>query len=553
MMRKLFFMVSLLLGSVVMVGAQNTVGLLTYDPSQTFDGYNLLYPHNQPNVYLLDNCGEIVHVWTDSVDFRPGNTAYLLEDGRLVKTKRPASIAGDAIWAGGGGATVEIRDWDNNLEWSFTLNDEKNRLHHDIEPMPNGNILMIVWEAKTAEEAIQAGRDSALLDNDVLWPDYIIEVDPETDELVWEWYAWDHLIQDYDENQENFGLVADHPERIDINFDDNGAADWMHSNAIDFSLELNQILLSVPFFNEIWIIDHSTTTEQAAGSTGGFGGRGGDLLYRWGNPQSYRAGTEEDQQLFNNHDAHWIEDFLPPSHPHFRKVAVFNNQAGPDFSTVNVIATPWDMYTFSYPLYGETWDPLTFDVTLTHPTPTELYSTGLSSLQLLPNGNTLICSGRFGYSFELTPNNEIVWEYKTPLIGGQPATQGDSLQINNNLTFRLKRYPADYPAFDGRTLDGQGWIELEPNETFCDQLLPVSDLMERYDLKIYPNPATDRLVIEWEGGLYADMEIFDLLGRRMTHFRATGGRRYLDISDWESGIYFIEIGGVEARKIVVSR
>ena len=118
----------------LLLQAQNTVGLLSYHPSKTTDGYNLIYPHNQPNVYLLDNCGQIVHVWTDAAGSRPGNTAYLMPDGRLIKTKRPAAVAGNPIWTGGGGATVEIRDWDNNLEWSYTLNDSLHRLHHDICP-----------------------------------------------------------------------------------------------------------------------------------------------------------------------------------------------------------------------------------------------------------------------------------------------------------------------------------------------------------------------------------------------------------------------------------
>ena len=252
----------------ILLLSQNTVGLISYDPPLTYDGYNLIYPHNQPNVYLLDNCGEIVKVWEDDPGFRPGNTAYLLPDGRVVKTKRPASVVGNPIWAGGGGGTVEIRDWNNNLEWSFTLNDSLARLHHDIEPMPNGNILMIVWEVKTAEEAIQAGRDPATIDNQELWPDYIIEVNPGTDEIVWEWHAWDHLIQDFDNTKDNFGVVADHPELININFDNNGVADWLHANAIDYHPDIDQILLCVPFFNEIWIIDHSTSTTQAAGKTG---------------------------------------------------------------------------------------------------------------------------------------------------------------------------------------------------------------------------------------------------------------------------------------------
>ena len=535
------------------IHAQNTVGLISYDPPLSFDGYNLIYPHNQPNVYLLDNCGEIVNVWEDNADQRPGNSAYLLTDGRIVKTKRPASVVSNPIWAGGGGGGVEIRDWDNNLEWSFTLNDSLARLHHDIEPMPNGNILMIAWEVKTAAEAIEAGRDPATMDNQELWPDYIIEINPTTDEIVWQWHAWDHLIQDFDDTKDNFGVVADHPELININFDNNGVADWLHANAIDYHPDLDQILLSVPFFNEIWIIDHSTTTGQAAGRVGGLGNRGGDLLYRWGNPQAYDRGTPEEQQLFNNHDAHWILDFVPFSHPHYGQIGVFNNQAGPDFSTVNVITPIWDMYSWTYPIRDDAWEPQNFDVNITHPEPAALYSTGLSSVQWLPNGNTLICSGRQGYTVELTPENNIAWEYKTPLRSGQPVAQGDTLQTNDNLTFRMDRYPSDYGAFTGRDLTAKGWIEQNPDSALCSLILPVSDIMPQYYLKVYPNPANSEVTIQWKGGVYANIEIFDLQGRRKQAFRATGGRKYLDVSAWEQGIYYIRIGGIEIRKFVVNR
>ena len=281
-MKHLFTLFTLFL--VVNLFAQDsphTVGLLSYNPSKAYDGYNLMYPHNQPNVYLLDNCGEVVHVWEDEAQWRPGNTAYLLDNGNLVKTKRPAAVVNDPIWAGGGGAIVEIRSWDNDLLWSFELNDEQHRLHHDIALTDDGTILMIVWELKTQEEAIQAGRDPALIAEGELWPDYVIEVDPATDEIVWEWHTWDHLIQDFDPTRDNYGVVADNPWRVDVNWDtSDGAADWMHTNAIDYNADNDQVILSVPTFNEVWIIDKTTTTEQAAGSFGGFGGRGGDLLYR---------------------------------------------------------------------------------------------------------------------------------------------------------------------------------------------------------------------------------------------------------------------------------
>jgi hypothetical protein len=555
MKKHVLFLFCLIAGYALPLSAQQTVGLLSYNPSKAYDGYNLIYPHNQPNVYLLDNCGEIVHVWEDELSFRPGNTAYILPDGRLVKTKRPAAIAGDPIWAGGGGATVEIRDWDNNLEWSFTRNDENERLHHDIAITNTGNILMIVWEKITEEDAIQAGRKPGLITEGELWPDKIIEVNPTTNEIVWEWRAWDHLIQDFDDTKDNFGVVGDHPGRIDVNWDtSNGEADWMHSNALDFDPINDHVIISVPTFHEVWIIDHSTTTEQAAGSTGGNSGKGGELLYRWGNPATYRAGTEDDQKLFYQHDIHWIDDFVDLFDPFYRKLAVFNNRVGDDFSTVNIFSPAFDMYEGSFAFVDGKYTPTDFDITLRHPTPTELYSTGLSSVQYLPNGNFLICSGRFGYSFELTTDDEIVWEYKTPLIGGAPATQGDILSINNNLTFRIKRYPTDYSAFTGRDLSPQGWIELEPDEDFCDQIVPVAELTKNYKLHLTPNPAQDMVAVEWEGGIYVDIEVYDMMGRmKVGPMRLTGGRRYLDTSNWEAGMYVVRINQSEVTKLLITR
>lgn len=555
MIKNLLFTCALFMLAAVSLQAQNTVGLLSYIPWKTYDGYNMIYPHNQPNVYLLNNCGEIVHVWEDDADYRPGNTAYLMPNGNLIKTKRGAAVASDPIWAGGGGDIVEIRDWDNNLLWSFSLNTEFERLHHDIAITDEGNILMIVWEKKTDAEAIQAGRDPNNLPDGELWPDKIIEVDPSTDEIVWEWRVWDHLIQDFDPTKDNYGVVEDHPELIDVNYDtSDGDADWLHSNALDFHADNDQVIMSVPTFSEVWVIDHSTSTQEAAGSTGGLGGVGGDLMYRFGNPAAYRKGTADDQLLFYQHDIHWIDDFIEPVDPNFNKLAVFNNRAGEDFSTANVFTAPFDMYDWTYFQDNGLWGPTEFDVTLTHPNPQMMYSTGLSSIQYLPNGNYLLSSGRFGYSFELTPENEIVWEYVTPLNGGQPATQGDTLEMNNNLTFRMNRFPADYAAFDGKDLSSKGYIEQNPNTTFCAQILPVAEQMKDYQLKVYPNPADQMITIEWEGGLYVDVAVYDLVGRQIVApMSLSGGRKYLDTSDWEAGVYFVRINQAETVKVVIGR
>lgn len=536
------------------IDAQNTVGLLSYDPSSSYDGYNLLYPHNQSTVYLIDNCGEIIHTWTDEPNFRPGNMAYLLEDGRLLKGKRDATVTDDRIWNGGGGEIIELRSWDNELLWQFELNDSLRRLHHDYAITEQGNILMIAWELKTKEEAIEAGRDPDNLPEDELWTDYIFEIDPETDSIVWEWHVWDHLIQDFDSTKNNFGVVSDHPELVDINWDtSDGDPDWMHANALDYNPETQQILLCVPTFHEFWIIDRTTTTDEAASSNGGFSDIGGDLMYRWGNPATYKKGDSSDQKLFYPHDIHWIDEHIDFTFPNYNNIAIFNNRVGFNYSTANILAPAWNMYGWDYLKEEGVFEPSELTQTFTHPDTTQLYSDGLSSVQILPNGNTLICSGRFGYSFELTPNNSIVWEYKTPIKMGQPASQGDSLVINNNLTFRLKRYPNEFPAFDGRDLSSKGFIELNPDTVFCSNVkTDVSEIEIPSAMRVFPNPTNDRITVEWDDMMKVNLEIYDQLGHRLAAYpESTGGRKYLMTHDWPPGIYFATINRAFTTKFIV--
>ena len=113
----------------------------------------------------------------------------------------------------------------------------------------------------------------------------------------------------------------------------------MHVNAVAYNADLDQIALSSPTFSEIWIIDHSTTTEEAAGHTGGNCGMGGDILYRWGNPYVYDRGGPGDQYFFVPHGVNWIDPGLPGED----NILVFNNGDRPgsnDYSTVDELVAP---------------------------------------------------------------------------------------------------------------------------------------------------------------------------------------------------------------------
>ncbi|MFT4525770.1 MAG: hypothetical protein ACI85F_001926 [Bacteroidia bacterium] len=530
--------------------SQNTVGLLSYNPIEAYEGYNLMFPHNQSNVYLLNNCGEVVKTWQDSV-YKPGNSAYLDGDGNLYKAIGRGPASNSLIHAGGGGEALEIRDWNDNVTWRWFYNDSTVRLHHDFTIMPNGNILAIAWDRKLSSEVIAAGKDTSQLNGDEMWPEHIIEIQPigsDSANIVWRWNAWDHLIQDHDSTKANFGSPSLHRELIDIN-KGNGVADWMHSNAMDYNENWDQIMISVPTFNEIWIIDHSTTTAQAASHTGGFSGQGGDLLFRWGNPANYGQGDSSDQKLFFQHDCHWVDQQLTNSDPNYDKILVFNNRFGADYSTVNIIAPVFDSYELGFISSGGTYLPETYDWSYQRPDSTVMHSTGLSTVQRLANGNTLICVGRYGYTFEINEDEEIVWEYKTPLLSGNPVSQGDSLSISANNTFRMNRYS---PMFLGdlvNQLDEPSYIELSPDTAFCENILGVNETANS-SFSIWPNPTNDIVNLTLDNLNSENLQVFNLMGELVLNETVTSGKVVFDTNSWIDGLYIIRIGEKSARLIV---
>ena len=433
-----------------------TVGLLQNDPG-SFVGYTFFSPLPSEKAYLIDNNGELVHSW----DIGPGLSSYLLEDGSVIHT---ADIIYNLkyIWGGQTGG-VQRYDWDGNLIWEYTYSDLAPgfdyHLHHDLEVLPNGNILMIAWERQTVAEAVAAGRDPDSLEGE-MHSLRLIEVEPvgpTGGNIVWEWNAFDHLTQDFDATKDNFGVVADHPELIDVNFSDanlfgEGEPDWLHTNSVEYNPELDQILVSVRHFSEIWVIDHSTTTEEAASHSGGTSGKGGDLLYRWGNPEAYGAGDAGDQQLFVQHDARWIEPGLPGA----GNILVFSNGPRPagDISSVEEIVPPVDglgNYTLTP---GEAYGPAT--PVWSYSDPGAFYSKLVSSAQRLPNGNTLINEGSSGEFFEVDPSGAIVWRYVNPVGTDGPLTQGDPRPKLGFAVFRVTRYAPDYPGLAGRDLTPGG-------------------------------------------------------------------------------------------------
>ena len=448
----------------------HTVGLLSVSQEKVQDGYTLIYPHNQGTVFLLNNCGQVVHRWEDT-SFLPGNSARLMNDGSIFITKGKSDNGNVWIKGGGGGGKIEHRDWDNQLIWEYSYNDSLKRMHHDFTVLPNGNVILIAWEVKSFADLVEAGRDTSKLNDCKLWVDHLIEIKPEGKsggEIVWEWHAWDHLIQDHDATKKNYGNVAAHPELIDLNYIHiSGFSDWLHLNCVEYNPELDQILLSSPTLSEIWIIDHSTTKAEAAGHHGGKSGRGGDLLFRWGNPSVYRQGLIADASLGYQHDAHWMDIELKKTDPDCGAILIFSNHNAPGQSVVVKIRPDYDSVAHAFRMQDGKYLPEKADWIYEPSYPVILYSETSSSAQRLPNGNTFVCTGRSGYIFEVSPDGEIVWEYIVPLDNGSHVPQGYQIPPSGNITFRAKKYSGSFPGFAGRDLQPIGYIEDSPDTAFC--------------------------------------------------------------------------------------
>ena len=374
------------------------------------EGYVFISDVNT-NSYLFNKCGEQVRTW-DHENFA-GLVGVFTHDNKVLRTGKVPSCC---IQASDGGL-IELVSLDGEVEWSYNFATDSATQHHDLFYMENGNILFLGWEVLEDESLVALGKENVESD---LWGEYVWEVKPlgrDSFELVWEWHLSDHTVQDVNADAANFGVIADNPRKVDINYFGPHAwseRDWWHANAIGYNPERDEIVINCRANGEMWIIDHSTTTDEASASSGGNGGVGGDLLFRWGNPVAYGQGTIDDLALFGSHGTDWIASGLPDE----GKILFFNNgvsrpNVSSTRSTVEMIEPMLDSegkYVMSDSvfmiqnhevIYGDT-DQEVFD------------SAFMSNAQQLPGGGFLINASYLGSGnvFEIDADRTRVWEIR---------------------------------------------------------------------------------------------------------------------------------------------
>ena len=489
--------------------------------AQDFDGFALYNKQNVNTAYLIDENGDIAHTWSCNVGC---NYAVLLkENGNIV---RGGKYSGNQLTGAAIGGLVQEIDPSGNIVWEFVYSNSEHCSHHDIT-LVGDNVLLTAWEVKSASEVSAAGY-STTSDK---WPTHFVEVaqNGTGGEIVWEWHIWDHLIQDVDPGAPNYGNIADNPQLIDINIIQSGGGpggpgggggDWFHVNGVDYNADLDQIAFSSRFASEIYIIDHSTTTAEAASHAGGNSGMGGDILYRWGNPSNYNtSGTQVIPSAV--HDVRWIED---DGRPNGGFLQIFNNSGGGGSqSTIDAIETPID------PTNGNTYSK----------TPGQAYeptsyswryecaysASGQSASNRMYNGNIFVNAsggqGGDGIMYETDPTGtNIIWQYN----GDGPA--------------KAFRYECNYP----------GIIELLNDP--CD----VSHLeaLATNKIEIFPNPSSGLFQVFGVEGK-ATISVFDAFGTLIQEIQEMS----IDISHCAEGLYFIHVvkenGEIISKRIVLNK
>lgn len=473
---------------------------------QTFNGFALY--SLQDKSYLVDKDGLVAHTWNCNVN---ENYAVLLKDnGNIVRGGKYNNnqLNGAAV----GGMVQEI-DPNGNVVWEFVYSAADYVNHHDIT-LIGDNVLLTAWEVKTANEVNALGGNA----NSDKWPTHFVEVaqDGTGGKIVWEWHIWDHLCQDVDPSKPNYvSNISDHPELIDINMIQGGggsggsSGDWFHVNGVDYNPELDQIAFSSRFASEIYIIDHSTTTTEAASHSGGNAGMGGDILYRWGNPSNY---NQSGQQVIPDavHDVRWIKN---DGRPNSGYLQIFNNKGGgsnPVQSTIDAINPPLDLNGYNYQKNpGVAYAPTTYEWRYNC-----VYSApGQSASDRMSNGNTFVNAsggqGGAGIMYEVDSLGNLVWSYNPS--GGDPK--------------KAFRYECDHP----------GIIILLNNP--CNISLDASNISND-NIVFFPNPSKGKFNISGLDKNQIQITIYDAIGVKKFEEKNIDN---FDISYLPNGIYYVKI------------
>lgn len=486
-MKQQLILAALLLTTLACVHLDaQTVGVLLKDSARMYDGYTLFAPQQATTTYLINRDGQVVHTWPGR--YRTGHTVRLLSDGSIIRAGTPS--VKDPLAAGGAGGSIDRFSWEGERTWSYLYFSDSGRQHHDLDIMPNGNVLFTAWYPVSRATALALGRIDTLLTDTTLWFERIIEVRPvgaDSGEIVWTWDARQHLIQNADPTKANYGVLSEHPELLNINTGGKEKG-WLHINAHAYNADRDEIIVSLHGIDEFIVIKKST----------------GAIVYRWGNPMNYGRGTIADQKLFGQHDTHWLKAGLPGA----GHISVFNNgngRPGGNATTLEELVPPLDASGNYVIEDGKPFGPTESVWQYKGQVGEVFYAPFISGWSRQPNGNAVVCMGPVGTFLEVTMGGDLVWKYANPVGLNGVVMQGQT-PMNANV-FKISRIPLDHPAFVGRTLAPMGKLEDGP--------LSVAEYADVEGIDINYAPGAERATITCTSPQRVQISAYDVLGRTL--------------------------------------
>ena len=463
---------------------QGPTELLYWDKTNAYPGYTWFGVRG--TTYLLDMEGRVVHTWPI------GTNPHVMTNGNVLDASKDDP-------SGFGGPT-EV-NWNGTTVWSYTETRTNYVPHHDFLRIFNPKLnafttLYIANKTVSSNQCIAAGCNPAFGRNYTnAQMDAIVEVDL-AGNIVWEWWFFDHGIQDFDASKSNYvgsgKSISNYVGRLNLNLPGRPVTnDWLHCNSIDYNQTLDQIVITAAG-GEFYVVDHGNTflAGNPAASIALAASTNGDFLYRFGDPARYSQGnppsiqqnwatsTTGNKQIGGSSHAQWISAGLPGAGQFF----VYNN-GGDLFETtpqsylfqingyLNASTNDTGAYVnppsagyFNWAAPGHDTDKRTKSMSrqitwMYYSMANQgMFSHLDSSVQRLPNGNTLICDSTEGHIFEVTATGDAVWEYINPVSDeGIITYKRDSYPMRNAL-FRAYRFATNHPAFAGRTLTPQSTI-----------------------------------------------------------------------------------------------
>jgi len=469
--------------------------------------------------HLIDNCGYEVHSWPQIRDRDISYHVKLLPNGNILYQDN---------------REMYEMDWEGDIIYSFRAPSGL-IFEYEVIKKENGNYLCLGRESMSNSEFRDMGYNLSLGSPDVI--DVVVEIDPTQDSIIWDWHLADHVIQERDSTLNNYGVIKENPQLL--NLDAISTYDWTFYesfmiNGMGYNDELEMIALSVRKMSEVIFIDNSTTAEESTDHSGGRYGKGGDVIFRWGNPQNYGYGTQDDQILYYQHNPIWVH-----YGEYKNQVSVFNN--GLDrpvdyYSSIDIFQVNPDE-NGNFPFDEELgFLPINASYSynnLDHEYEVLLVSDYTSGAQMLENGNLFITEGRSGRLFEVTPAGDMVWEYIAP--GGW-------------YLFRAEKYPLDYTAFDGKILEPNGTVESPSSPAVCE-IATISSIIQPFESNIevkFDNSSNNISIANIDNTEYS-FEIYDAFGRVVMSDNSDPLITEINVGFLSSGFYIISINDLKSN------